>query len=136
MYVVGAFDYNDDLLSVKVGVSNDVGRRIATIQTGQFCEVKLLTAWRTESRMRCFHAEKSLHIHYENRKMRGEWFRRAVMRDIIPLASDLMGSLPCAIPGVDSFLKDVQYVAERNRERMLRHKAAKKERKAASLLAA
>lgn len=126
LYLVGAFDYNDDVLAVKIGVSSDIRERIAALQTGQFCEVRLLAAWQTDSRLKCFRVERALHEHYQHRRMCGEWFRRMVMRDIVPVASDLIGSLPCTVAGVPSHLAAIRDCQERQRERNQQHRLRKR----------
>jgi hypothetical protein len=135
LYLIGAFDYNNDILAVKIGVSNDIAQRIAAIQTGQFCDVKLLAAWETDSRMKCFHVEKTLHENYAQRRMRGEWFRRIIMRDAIPLVNDLMGSIPCSLSNVTGHLSELRDAADRKVERNRRYRESKRLRKQSLKLA-
>src|SRR5690606_8857004 len=127
--VIGAFDYNDELLALKIGVSGDFRDRIAALQTGQFCEMKLIVGWKSESRAKCFSVERALHDRYRAKHMRGEWFRPAVARDVVSAGIELMGSLPCEVPGVSSHLGEVRDGFERKRERRLRRKEARKRRR-------
>ena len=126
LYLIGAYDYNGEVLAVKIGVAGDVKKRIAAMQTGQFCEMRLICAWRTDSRMKCFAVEKLAHEHYERRRMRGEWFRRMVMLDAVQVISEFMGSLPCEVPSVAGSLSDFREAMGRKRERNRCRRAARK----------
>lgn len=108
LYLIGAFDFNDILLAVKIGVTEDVTQRIASMQTGQFCEMKLILAWEVESRKKCFYSESVLHEHYQKKRIRGEWFRVGIMKDAVHVVSDVVGSAPCSVPDVPECLKQVQ----------------------------
>ena len=135
LYLIGAFDYNDALLAVKIGVTRDIGKRIAAMQTGQFCEMRLIVAWEVASRAKCFNVERGLHEHFSHRRMRGEWFRPMIVREFIPVACDLAGSVPCSIPSVPGCLKRVQDMDDTKRASRRRHAREKKARRASATAA-
>jgi len=86
LYVIGFTDSQFDGI-VKIGVTNNLKKRLATLQTG--CpwrlEVKAMV-YRPDS----FHYEDWLHKHFNRRRMRpdGEWFDFGSNSDPVQIVSE------------------------------------------------
>jgi len=59
---------------IKVGVSHNIVKRIALMQTGNPYKLKLMTSFPFESRAEAFEMERLLHKKLASCNKRGEWF--------------------------------------------------------------
>jgi len=60
--------------AIKIGVARNVERRMATMQTGNAFELKLLACIKCNSRNDSLILEKRLHSKFKRQRVRGEWF--------------------------------------------------------------
>ncbi|THD06121.1 GIY-YIG nuclease family protein [Rhodanobacter lindaniclasticus] len=111
VYMMGAFNLKGEVKTVKIGVSNDLNKRIAQLQTGQILEIKLIAAWHTNSRAKAFAVESDMHRKLASKCMRGEWFYPWVIESAMYTISDKMGKRPCIVTG----LANKKYVAAAKR---------------------
>ena len=77
--------------SVKIGVSDDPEKRLRTMQTGNQKPLRLLGSVPFQSRSDAFEVEKYLHEKYSHYRSKGEWFRRAVLKEIKIKGKRLIG---------------------------------------------
>ena len=56
----------------KIGVSNDVDKRLTSLQSSTGCYLKLIYA--TQNINNAYEVEKIMHILYKNNRQLGEWF--------------------------------------------------------------
>jgi predicted GIY-YIG superfamily endonuclease len=61
--------------AIKIGVAVNVARRMATMQTGNAFELKLLATIKCKSRDEAYILEKQLHEKFKRQRIRGEWFQ-------------------------------------------------------------
>lgn len=79
VYVIAAND------AIKIGVSNDPNKRLASLQTAHFVPLTLLFTIRCKSEEIAYSVEAMLHEHYKAHRLKGEWFSldpEVVMNDI------------------------------------------------------
>ena len=79
VYVIGTVSEDALIAPVKVGVTNDLQQRVATIQTSCPHPIELLHAIALPRRVEALGLERSFHLTQEARRTSGEWF------DIPPL---------------------------------------------------
>lgn len=60
---------------IKIGISHNVCKRIAMMQTGNPNKLYLVTSIPIESRKQAEALEKWLHRKFKKQRIRGEWFR-------------------------------------------------------------
>lgn len=60
---------------IKVGVADNVQKRIKQLQTGNPFELLLVMHFECNSRSHAFHIEKTIHEILEGQRLCGEWFR-------------------------------------------------------------
>jgi len=63
---------------IKIGISNNVKKRMATMQTGSPDDLYLIGVIPSESRKQALSVEKWLHCRYEKHHIRGEWFSGSI----------------------------------------------------------
>jgi hypothetical protein len=63
----------------KIGVTNNIEKRIASLQTGNPEEIVLLYI---EEREKPTKAEKYLHRCFQKNRLKGEWFENITLKDI------------------------------------------------------
>lgn len=68
--------------NIKIGVSHDPQARCAQMQTGSAKVLRVLIQFPFESRAEAFAMEKSLHAAYAHLRVNGEWFKRALLREL------------------------------------------------------
>ena len=61
--------------AIKVGVARNVERRMATMQTGNAFELKLMACIRCVSRNDAYNLEAKIHNKFKRQRIRGEWFQ-------------------------------------------------------------
>lgn len=133
LYVIGAFDRENSLLAVKIGVSEDVSARIDSMQTGQFCDLRLLTAWES-SRAKCFAVERDMHLEFVMQRLRGEWFDQCVSRKIMQVGMDMMGSLPVCPHGMKCHLGAVLSKYHKEKHERGKKRSERREKRREKLL--
>lgn len=60
--------------AVKIGVTNDVARRVATLQTANHEELTLVYVFKCQSQEHALSLESAFHSKYQHHHIRGEWF--------------------------------------------------------------
>ncbi|MEE8289753.1 MAG: GIY-YIG nuclease family protein [Nitrosomonadaceae bacterium] len=60
---------------IKVGVANNVQKRIKQLQTGNPFELLLVMHFECNDRRHAFHVEKTIHEILDGQRLCGEWFR-------------------------------------------------------------
>lgn len=55
----------------KIGISDDVSRRLIQLQTGNSCELEVIAILHTSNAVQL---EQDLHHHFNRKHIRGEWF--------------------------------------------------------------
>jgi len=71
LYVIGS---GEEGCSIKIGVANDVKKRLTTLQTGNPKKIGLLKIWELneeEAKLQ----EDFLHDYFRHTKLNGEWFK-------------------------------------------------------------
>jgi hypothetical protein len=116
VYVLGGFNLRGEVKALKIGVTDDVERRIKELQTGQILEIRMIAAWDARSRKQAFAAESEAHARYKKAQMRGEWFRPHILRSLPYWMSDRLRNRPCMVgdKGADEYL-DAAKRAERKK---------------------
>lgn len=99
VYMIGAFSPKR-LVSIKVGVTKDVAKRIKQIQTGQALEVRLIAAWKAKGRLHAFDVEASVHRQFGKQRVRGEWYRDYMIRRLRGYLESALGE--AAVNGQNS----------------------------------
>ena len=64
---------NMDTGNIKIGVSNDVQKRLNTFRTGNDCQLELL--YKSVVCSNSFNIEQSVHEYFKDHRVRGEWFK-------------------------------------------------------------
>jgi predicted GIY-YIG superfamily endonuclease len=67
---------------IKIGVSDDPDARVRELQTGAFKTLHVIARFPFPSRAAAFEVEKELHRKFSHLKVSGEWFKRAIIRDM------------------------------------------------------
>lgn len=65
---------------IKIGISADVDKRMATMQTGNEKRLHVVAKVLFPSRTEAYALEQELHQSLKKYRTRGEWFNRRVMR--------------------------------------------------------
>jgi predicted GIY-YIG superfamily endonuclease len=60
--------------AIKVGITNNVEKRIETLQIGNPYELRVLSLIPCESRAHAFEIERRIHKFFRRQNIRGEWF--------------------------------------------------------------
>ena len=60
--------------AIKVGITNNVEKRIETLQIGNPYKLRVLTLIPCESRTHAFEIERRIHKFFRRQNIRGEWF--------------------------------------------------------------
>ncbi len=76
-YVIQADEY------VKIGFTNNISRRMDTLQTGHHRELKLLVSYPYRSADLARTKESLLHQQFVHCRVRGEWFKAAPVKRFI-----------------------------------------------------
>lgn len=63
---------------IKIGLSDNVCKRIEELQTGNPVELLLIAAIGPMSRKKAEQLEKSLHKKFRHKRIRGEWFKQNI----------------------------------------------------------
>ena len=61
--------------AIKIGMARNVERRLATMQTGNAFELKIMACICCESKRDALILEKRLHSKFKRQRIRGEWFQ-------------------------------------------------------------
>ena len=67
---------------VKIGVANNIEKRLDAMQTGNHKELVILYKIPMNSREHAFSTEKRIHSQFRKQNIRGEWFRSRVLSKI------------------------------------------------------
>ena len=59
---------------IKIGVSDDVEKRLSQIQDGSFATLQIYDYWWLVDSKIAMRLERSAHDHFAERRVRGEWF--------------------------------------------------------------
>lgn len=80
IYVVGAYSHENDskLRAVKVGIADDIVKRMYTLFTGNHLPCRVVQYWALESRAKARLLEQRAHAHFRDCRLSGEWFRPPV----------------------------------------------------------
>lgn len=71
VYVVGSPDNN--FTPLKIGIADDVNKRLSSLQTGCPIELVALAAFAFRGKAAAATAESMAHMHFARRRARGEW---------------------------------------------------------------
>ncbi len=63
----------------KVGMSQNVAKRMKSLQTGHPIGFRLVRTFPFESKAHARYIERSIHLMYANHKLRGEWFNKRML---------------------------------------------------------
>ena len=113
---------------VKIGVADDVSKRLATFQTANSGDLIVLTTIAYPSRTAAFIAEYEFHVQFSERKVRGEWFDKVKFSEILPESEEEFARRERALEIRNAELQtQVRVLAEkeaalRGREEVLRDK--------------
>lgn len=69
------FIKNVETNNTKIGRTNDINKRLCTLQTGNDCELKIDRIIKCDTYEESCKLEKSLHIEFSACHIRGEWFK-------------------------------------------------------------
>ena len=69
------FIKNIETNNIKIGRTNDINKRLCTLQTGNDCELKIDRIIKCDTYEESCKLEKSLHIEFSACHIRGEWFK-------------------------------------------------------------
>jgi len=72
------FITDSNMKAIKIGFSNDIEKRVAELQTGNPCELKILGWLNCDKKY-----EKVFHQKIKNSKIKGEWFEWQPARDLM-----------------------------------------------------
>lgn len=61
--------------AIKIGIASNIERRMATMQTGNAFQLKLLATIPCDSRLEAENTEKKIHKFFSKQRIRGEWFQ-------------------------------------------------------------
>jgi predicted GIY-YIG superfamily endonuclease len=67
---------------IKIGVSSNPEKRLRTLQTGSSIPLRLIATFPCESRSEAFLLEKYFHENYAHLQVKGEWFKRILIREL------------------------------------------------------
>ena len=67
--------------SIKIGVSANPEDRLAELQTGNHGELHLIAKFPFESRSMALTMEKELHVKFADSRLKGEWFKKRILRE-------------------------------------------------------
>lgn len=67
---------------IKIGVSENPEARCAHLQTATPKKLRVIAKFVFDSRAQAFGMERDLHAEYAHLRMKGEWFRRAILREM------------------------------------------------------
>lgn len=68
----GEFDLTPN--DIKIGIANDIGRRIKELQTGSSREIICLGSIKCKDREAAYRKEAALHKQFSHLRKHGEWF--------------------------------------------------------------
>lgn len=68
--------------SVKIGVSDDPDERCATLQTGSQKPLRVIARFPMQNKAEAYAMERALHERLAPWRMKGEWFRKAILREL------------------------------------------------------
>lgn len=81
VYLIGAYQPGSSKPdAVKIGKANDVNKRLASIQTGNHLECRVIATWKFHSEERAFHVEKLAHYAFRRFRLAGEWHKPKLAR--------------------------------------------------------
>lgn len=64
--------------AIKIGVADNVDRRLSELQTANHAELTVISIMPCESKQRAYTLEKRLHSAFSKENIRGEWFESTV----------------------------------------------------------
>jgi hypothetical protein len=97
VYVIGAYDAGNALHAVKVGVTSNLERRLDMLQTAQFYELRVLSAWDAKSKAVAYRVESNVHHILRRERIRGEWFKK---RSLERIRGAIKTELKTALPAI------------------------------------
>lgn len=65
---------------VKIGICDNISKRISSMQTGNPEELRLAFAIECKSRKMAEAIEQDFHKYFKSRNIRGEWFTKSVLK--------------------------------------------------------
>ena len=66
--------------SIKIGVSDNPEGRLGELQTGNHGQLFLIAKFPLASRAEAFLMEKELHEKFKEYRLKGEWFKKGILR--------------------------------------------------------
>lgn len=63
---------------IKIGVADNVEKRVETLQTGNAVELIVIAVIKCSSRSAAFNKEAAFHKMFASKRIRGEWFRGGI----------------------------------------------------------
>ena len=64
--------------AIKIGVADDVDKRLSELQTGNPFELSIIAVINCDSREHAYHTEGRLHRLFKRCHIRGEWFKGTI----------------------------------------------------------
>lgn len=68
IYIIKCYD---DELYYKIGITNDIDKRLKTLKTGNNNELEVIFLFQSEYASK---VESKIHFLYKNKRVKGEWF--------------------------------------------------------------
>lgn len=117
VYVIGAYDAGNALHAVKVGVTSNLERRLNMLQTAQFYELRVLSAWDAKSKAVAFRVESNVHHILRRDRIRGEWFKKRALEGIRgAIKTELKAALPKIHEAADAGMRRPAEVRREERD--------------------
>ncbi len=63
---------------IKIGIADNVEKRICELQTGNHCKLYLIVKIKADSRSHAESMEKWMHYRFKRKHIRGEWFKGSI----------------------------------------------------------
>jgi len=100
---------------IKVGVSNDIDKRIETLQIGCPWRLKLIAKIKPNSDNHAYYLEGQLHNKFKRHHMRGEWFKSKIILNLIDIFGvEWVDNEAYAMAAIPGRFKDVHRGKGRN----------------------
>lgn len=78
---------------VKVGMSEDAARRLNSLQTAHWQQMRIMSYWICENKAAARQIEAKCHAELKNKRMMGEWFdiKADAAADVVEFCGELLG---------------------------------------------
>lgn len=78
---------------VKIGMSEDAAKRLNSLQTAHWQQMRIMNYWICENKAAARQIEAKCHLELKSRRMMGEWFdiRADAAADVVEFCGELLG---------------------------------------------